>query len=174
MKRFGLSLAIILCMALLASNAFANSLHKQSGDGLGSIGLGYSSLSLSTASSGNIALSGININWTRYYTDNLALSIKAAFLSGSLGTTSLTLNPFIIQAEWHEAFSDTFGYYVGLGYASSSGAVGNLSTRDTGITYEGGFERKFTDNITGHIGYQSVGLIGGSVNGISGGIDASF
>ncbi len=171
MRKLGLSLIAMLCIAFLASNAFAaEELHKK---GDNSVGIGYSSLTPSGIPV-TLTMSGININWTYYYTDNIAAAIKADFLSGSIGTISTTLSPLIIQIEWHSAFMNSFGYYLGLGYASTPGSVNNISTRDTGITYEGGLEYKFMNNIIGNIGYQYVGLIGGSISGISGGVNYLF
>lgn len=170
MRKLVLSLAVMLCVAFLTSNAFAvGSLH-QKGDN--SVGIGYSSLTPSGIT--GLTMAGININWTYYFTDNIAAAIKADFLSGSVGAVSTTLTPLILQVEWHGAFMTSFGYYAGLGYASTPGSVNNVSTSDTGITYEGGLEYKFTDNIIGNIGYQYVGLVGGSISGISGGINYSF
>ena len=172
MKKLVLSLIALICIIFSSSNVFASEilLHKQ---GKSSVGMGYSSLTPSGLP-GIPAMSGINLDLTYGYTDNFAMALKAAFLSGSTSTISATLNPFIIQGEWHGAFTDKFGYYAGVGYATSPGSRNNVSTNDTGITYDGGLEYKFINNIIGNIEYQYIGLTIGSMNGISGGVNYTF
>lgn len=170
MKKLFLISITITIANLLAFNALAaGSLYQR---GNNTIGLGYSSLTPSVA--GTTTMSGISMQTEHLFTDHLGVAVKIDMLSGTVAGTNTSLNPITVQAQWHGAFTDNIGYFAGLGYATTYGSVGLAATRDTGITYEAGFEYKFPNNIITVLSYKNIGLINGNLSGFNLGVNYSF
>lgn len=169
MKKLFLLFITITISSLFAFNALAASLYQKDNN---IIGIGYSSLASSVA--GATTMSGISMQAEHLFMDNLGIVVKVDMLSGALTGTSTSLNPVTVQAQWHEAFNNSIGYFVGLGYTTTFGSVGLTATRNTGITYEAGFEYKFPNNLIAEISYKNIGLTTSSLNGFNLGINYAF
>ncbi len=170
MKKLFLVFITITIANLLAFNALAiGSLYQK---GNNAIGLGYSSLTPSVT--GATTMSGISMQAEHLFTDNIGAAIKIDMLSGSVAGTNASLNPVTVQAQWHGAFTDNIGYFAGLGYATTYGSVGLAATRDTGVTYEAGFEYKFPNNMITVLSYKNIGLINGNLGGFNLGVNYAF
>lgn len=170
MKKLFLLFITITIANLLAFNALATeSLYKK---GNNAIGIGYSSLTPSVT--GTTTMSGISIQAEHLFTDHLGVAVKIDMLSGTVAGTNTSLNPVAVQAQWHGVFTDNIGYFAGLGYATTYGSMGLTATRDTGITYEAGFEYKFPNNIIAELSYKNIGLINGNLSGFNLGVNYAF
>lgn len=169
MKKLFLLFITITIANLFAFNALAASLYQKDNN---IIGIGYSSLTSSVAGTTN--MSGVSMQAEHLFTDHIGIAAKVDMLSGALTGTSTSLNPFTVQAQWHGAFTDNVGYFVGLGYTTTFGSVGLAATRNTGITYEAGFEYKFPNNIIAAINYKNIGLTTSNLSGLNLGVNYAF